>query len=127
VKDKGSKFDTGKAQLHLVPPEFIEAVARVLEFGAGKYGEWNWQKGLRLSRIYDSTLRHMLAWQKGEDLDPESKLPHVWHAACNTAFMTWFLQHKPELDDRQKNDKTKGRKVSRRRISRRARDEDRAA
>jgi hypothetical protein len=54
-------------------------------------------------------------------------LPHVWHAACNTAFMTWFLENKPELDDRQKNDKTKGRKVSRRRISRRARDEDRAA
>jgi hypothetical protein len=107
VKDKGSKFDTGKAQIHLVPPDFIVAVARVLEFGAGKYGEWNWQKGLRLSRIYDSTLRHMLAWQKGEDLDPESKLPHVWHAACNTAFMTWFLQHKPELDDRQKNEKVR--------------------
>jgi len=105
VKAKGSKFDTGKPKIHLVPPDFIIAVARVLEFGAGKYGKWNWQKGLELTRIYDSTMRHMFDWLKGKDLDKESKLNHVWHAACNTAFLAWFLQHKPELDDRQKNGK----------------------
>lgn len=101
--EKGTKHDKGKAPLHLVPPEFVVSVARVLEFGAGKYGEYNWQSGLRLSRIYDSALRHLFSWWNLEENDPESGLPHVWHAACNLMFLTWFMEHRKDLDDRPKH------------------------
>ncbi len=35
----GLKHDGGKARLDLVPPEIIEAVGKVMTFGAKKYGE----------------------------------------------------------------------------------------
>lgn len=31
--------------------------------------------------------RHLIAYQEGEELDEESGLPHLWHAACNMAFI----------------------------------------
>jgi len=95
-----TKFDAGKAEIHLVPSELVLAVARILMFGKKKYGAWNWQKGLPLTKVYDATQRHLLAWMGGETNDPESGEPHVAHAACNLAFMLWFAKNKPELDDR---------------------------
>jgi hypothetical protein len=95
-----TKFDAGKAEIHLVPPELIHAVARILMFGKKKYGAWNWQKGLPLTKVYDAAQRHLLAWMGGQTYDCESGESHVAHAACNLAFLLWFAAHKPELDDR---------------------------
>ena len=38
----GTKFDECKPRMGLVAPEFVEGVARVLTFGADKYGAYNW-------------------------------------------------------------------------------------
>ena len=101
INVRGVKYNKGKPRIHLLPPEVIFAIVEILEFGATKYGEFNWQKGIPMSEIYDATLRHLLAWQMGETNDPESGKPHVYHAACNLAFMIYFHQHRPDLDDRQ--------------------------
>jgi len=86
----GSKFDTGKPRMGLVTPEFIEGVAKVLSFGAEKYGPYNWAEGIEFNRLYDALQRHLSAWQKGEDIDPESGENHLLHAACELMFLYSF-------------------------------------
>lgn len=84
------KDDKGKARYDLVLPEFEEGVAEVLTFGADKYEENSWQKiDDRENRYYAALRRHIAAWRKGEELDPESGLPHLAHAACNIMFLMY--------------------------------------
>jgi len=45
-------------------------------------------------------LRHLTAWWAGEDLDPESGLHHLAHAACCLMFLLEYTQTHTELDDR---------------------------
>ncbi len=95
----GTKNDEGKVRVDLVHPLFIVQVAQVMEHGAKKYGAWNWCKGFKWTRLYASTLRHLYAWFCNEDLDPDSGLPHLAHAAANIMMMMG-LAHKKDLDDR---------------------------
>lgn len=96
----GTKDDEGKPRIELVPPSLIMAVAEVLSTGAITYGERNWEKGLAWSRVYGALQRHLQAFWSGEDLDPETHKPHLWHAACELAFLIEFLKTKPLFDDR---------------------------
>jgi hypothetical protein len=61
----------------------ILAIAEAAQIGSDKYGYRNWEKGLRYSTSYASLMRHLLAWWQGEDIDPESNLPHTYHIAWN--------------------------------------------
>ena len=45
-------------------------------------------------------MRHMAAWQRGEENDPESGLPHLAHAMCNLRMLTLYAKTYPEGDDR---------------------------
>ncbi len=94
-----SKNDEGKIRVDLVHPAFIVEIARVMEHGAAKYGEWNWCKGFKWTRLYASTLRHLFAWFSNEDIDPDSGLTHLAHAAANI-MMLMGIRHMKELDDR---------------------------
>jgi hypothetical protein len=93
TEELGVKHDTGKIRLDLVPPELMIAVGTILSFGADKYGDNNWRGGLNYSRIVGALLRHLVAYQMGEKIDPESGKPHLWHAACNLAFLITFESH----------------------------------
>jgi dATP/dGTP diphosphohydrolase len=80
----------GKAKVSLVPPARILGEARAFEAGLGKYAREDWRKGGAWSDYFDAAQRHMLAFQSGEDLDPESGLPHLDHAkACLSILETW--------------------------------------
>lgn len=97
------KFDNGKPSISLVPPEAIVAAANVYGFGASKYGENNWRDDLDkfpYSRHYNSIMRHMLAWHNGEDIDPESGLPHTHHALTQMMILITCEMHGKEVDDR---------------------------
>jgi hypothetical protein len=97
----GVKFDQGKARYDLLPPEFAEAVAVVLSMGATKYGDRNWELGMKWSRPFSALMRHMWAWWRGEKLDSESGLSHLHHAACNIAFLIAYeARNQIENDDR---------------------------
>jgi hypothetical protein len=68
----GSRRDTrqGKGRFDLIPtyPEF--RLALLMERGADKYGERNWEKGQPLMRYLDSARRHLnnlLAGEQTED------------------------------------------------------------
>lgn len=58
-------------------PVLAEIGVGMLE-GAAKYGRHNYRiVGVRSSVYYDATMRHLLSWWEGEDIDPESGMPHV--------------------------------------------------
>jgi hypothetical protein len=96
----GAKFDGGKIGVWMLPPDPLIDIARVLDFGAQKYASYNWTNGIKYSRIYGSLLRHLWAWWKGEDIDPESGLHHLAHAGCNVLFLLQFSRSRKSFDDR---------------------------
>jgi len=99
--DKGLKYDEGKPPIDLVPSQAIIAIAKVLGFGAKKYSAHNWRKGIVFSRLLSAAMRHLLAYNAGESLDPESGLNHIAHAACCLSFLLTFeAEGRKDLDDR---------------------------
>lgn len=91
------KADEGKLPISMVPPEVIEAIATIRQYGYNKYGEQaNHWDDVETIRYKDALLRHIIAWWKDENsIDVESGLPHLWHAACNIAFLI-TLQNRKE-------------------------------
>jgi hypothetical protein len=98
------KFDQDKLPLHLLSTEAMNQTAAVLKFGAQKYAEHNWRKGFTWSRPLSAAMRHITAFNDGEDRDPESGLSHLAHAACCIMFLLEFEKTHRELDDRYKPD-----------------------
>lgn len=78
----GVKFDADKVRMDLVPQDAIMAIAAVFTYGAMKYEDWNWAKGMRDGRIDAAYERHRARYNLGEELDAESGLPHLWHMGC---------------------------------------------
>jgi hypothetical protein len=101
---EGTKYDTGKVGVHLLPSDALIEIARVLDFGANKYAAYNWTKGIKWSRLVASTLRHVWAWFKGEDKDPESGLSHLAHAGCCILFLLQYEKTRRSFDDRPVNE-----------------------
>jgi len=99
----GKKYDKGKPPMALLPHYPLREIAAVLGFGAQKYNAHNWRKGIDWSREMSALLRHLGAFNEGEDLDPESGLPHLAHAGCCLLFLMEFTRTHPELDDRWKD------------------------
>ncbi len=103
-KKGGYKKDHGKIQLDLLSPSWINGVGLVLTFGAQKYAAHNWRRGLLYSRLTSACLRHLFAFIGGENLDPETQMPHLWHASCCLMFLSELSETHPEFDDRYKKD-----------------------
>lgn len=81
------RFNEGKPQYSLLNLNALEPCVRVLEFGTQKYERDNWLRGMPLTAILDSMMRHISAIQRGEMIDPESGLPHIGHIQCNALFL----------------------------------------
>ncbi len=88
--NQNAKADKGKLKLTLVPTEIIRDIAIIREYGNNKYpdgGKDNW-KSVEPERYRDAAYRHMLAYiDDPAGIDDESGYPHLWHLACNVAFL----------------------------------------
>lgn len=102
-KGSGARYNQGKADLSLIPLSTLEDEARVWMYGEAKYKRFNWMKGMAWSIPLACALRHLAAWQNGEDIDPESGQPHLAHAMCNLRMLTLYSRTYPEGDDRPKD------------------------
>lgn len=92
--EPGVKLDQDKIRFELVPPTLIQGVGEVLTFGAKKYTTNGWQTVDNAeSRYMGALLRHINAYQQGEECDPESGLHHLKHAATNIAFLIHFKEN----------------------------------
>jgi len=75
VKDSGKRqsFNTGavrdiqqgKGRYDLLPVRAIRRLAEHYENGAVKYGDRNWEKGIPLTRMMDSAMRHLFKALQG--------------------------------------------------------------
>lgn len=95
------KHDQGKVDLTYVSYELMYAVARVREFGAKKYSRDNYKSGVGkewVARNFAAVLRHIFARLRGEILDPESKLPHTWHALCGLEHIVYAERNEKESE-----------------------------
>lgn len=72
---------TTKPAMELIPPGVLLALGDILAWGSGKYAPNDWVNHERpVSVHYAALLRHLCYWYSGETHDPESGLPHTWHA-----------------------------------------------
>jgi len=107
---QADRYNEGKTELSLLlsAPNALKGCTKVLEFGAKKYSRNNWKKGMPYSKIVDSLMRHLVAFMDNENLDPDSKLPHVDHIMCNALFLSEIVKiHANKFDDRKNEDTVK--------------------
>lgn len=98
----GAKGKKG-ARLGDLDPLALLKVAEVAGYGADKYQErLNYMRGYDWSLCFDALQRHALAFWGGEDLDPESGLPHLAHAAWHCLALLAFSARDLGTDDRYK-------------------------
>ena len=99
-ESQGARYNNGKIRWSLLSIPALQELVKVLEFGAKKYDSWNWSKGLSWTDTYDSLQRHLQAWMRGEDRDPETGLSHIAHVLCNAMFLLHFIVTRTGKDDR---------------------------
>lgn len=94
------RYNQGKLQWSLIDFKSLEGLVKVLEMGAKKYDKHNWKKGMPITQVSESLMRHLFAFLNGEDTDSESGLSHISHVMCNAMFIEYIMREKPEFDDR---------------------------
>ena len=109
VNDQSVKKDFGKAKLTLVPRKILWAIAIIREYGNQKYpdgGPDNWKR-VEVERYRDAAFRHFLRYlDDHHGVDKESGFPHLYHLACNIAFLVEmeYGEKKQELEVCNKED-----------------------
>ena len=103
-KGSGARYNDGKAPMEFVPLHLLEETARVFHSAttSGKYAPWNWAKGMPWLVPYACAIRHLGAWFRGEDKDPESGYSHLAHAMGNILMLMHYRSAYPEGDNRPK-------------------------
>lgn len=78
-----------KSMMHLVPLNVIRGVSDVYTDNFALYGE-DWKRLPKAQSIfYDAALRHLEAWQSGEEYDPEDGKMHIIKVVANFIFVAW--------------------------------------
>lgn len=88
------------ARFDLLPPEAIWQIALIYGMGAQKYAERNWEGGYEYSKSYGALQRHLALFWAGEEVDEESGLPHMAHAAWHCLALLTFEIRRIGKDDR---------------------------
>jgi hypothetical protein len=107
VSETGGEKGVKPEAWALLPSEALEEIARVYDFGARKYAAHNWRKGYEWNKSFSALMRHMWAFWRGEDLDPESGLSHIAHAGFHVLGLLsfWLDRNKyGKFDDRYKGE-----------------------
>ena len=102
-KDTNPKDAVGirKAPMSTVPANVMAEVGVAMLEGAVKYGRHNYRvTGVRNSVYYDGTMRHLMAWWEGEDLDPDSGVSHITKAIASLVVLRDAMLNDMATDDR---------------------------
>jgi len=92
--------NAGKIRHDLLHPRATRDMAEVFTFGAAKYGDYNWQRGMEWTKMIASAKRHLNAIESGIDYDDESGLLHVAHLAANIHMLNAYYYIHPQGDNR---------------------------
>lgn len=95
------RFSVGKMRHDLIAPWALEQLVGVYTYGAQKYDDDNWRKGLKWRKdVFACILRHVWKWFRGEKFDNESGLHHLSHAAWNCFTLIEYERNSIGIDDR---------------------------
>lgn len=98
IFESGARKETeGKLRYDLIPPEVEKAYAEVLSFGAKKYADRNWEKGIPTDACIAALRRHLAAFQLGEAVNEESGYHHLKHCLFWVAAMITFEERKTKF------------------------------
>jgi hypothetical protein len=96
-----AKFGTGAVRssdveefrYDLISPIGLREVARACAEGAGKYGDWNWEKGMPVHDLLNHVLAHVYQFLSGDRSEP-----HLGHAAWGMLAAIHSHELWPELN-----------------------------
>ena len=86
--------DAEQVRFDLVSPIGLAAVARACHDGAGKYGDFNWEKGMPAHDLLNHALRHVYLWLGGDRNED-----HLGHAAWGVMGAIHSMECWPHLND----------------------------
>lgn len=98
--EPGLRYDAGKPRYDLIPAIPLDDLAALYEYGAKKYAERNWEKGMSWGRCFASLMRHAWAFWRGENYDVESGFHHMTHVAWNAMALVEYSKRALGTDDR---------------------------
>ena len=101
--EPGQKFDYGKQRYDLIPGDSLDQLANVYTYGASKYDDNNWRKGMSWSRCFGAMMRHAWKWWRGETYDDESGCHHLAMAAWYCFSLMNYEKTHSDKDDRVKD------------------------
>ena len=90
---KNDRLDD-KLRWELLPMEEIEDIVKIFHYGAKKYAPGSWKNiPDGFERYRAALMRHMMAYLKGERIDPGSGLQHLAQVAWNAIAMLYYDKH----------------------------------
>lgn len=90
-----------KVPWHLLPWRALAGAALGLLEGACKYGAFNYRvAGIRVSVYVSATMRHLLAYWEGREIDPDSGLHEIDKAIASLIVLRDGLLQGNYVDDR---------------------------
>lgn len=108
---QGERKNTGKLRWRNFPLFLLEDLIAVGSHAEkrpdnpnGKYDTYNFLKGMKVDDCLDCAKRHLMKAESPyyDDLDEETKVHHLAHAAWNCLVALHNIKTRPDLDDRYK-------------------------
>jgi hypothetical protein len=85
----------------MLPLDALDEVSRALMIGKENHGAWGWAENpITWTELLAKTQRHILAFQRGETIDPTTRLQHLACAICNLMFLQSHVLTGSGTDDR---------------------------
>ena len=100
TKSVKNDFKDHKLRWDLLPLQEIEDIVKVYTAGAEKYGPNNWQHLEDGYNRYKAALfRHLLEYEKGNEIDEETGCKHLAQLAWNAIAMLYYDKHNKGLNN----------------------------
>lgn len=103
TKETNPKDNVGvkKVPLHVVSSPVMMELGLAMLGGDRKYGGHNYRvSGVRASVYYDATMRHLMHWWEGTDIDEDSGLSHITKAMSSLMVLRDAMLNNMWKDDR---------------------------
>lgn len=97
---KASKNDSDKIDLSLIPAIALKEEAKAFMVGEKKYGRYNYTKGHKASQLVAAAMRHLTAWNEGEECDPIDGQHHLGSVRACCAMIIRQMELGTLTDDR---------------------------